>query len=255
MPGTGKIAFEIVPAPKFRMMSRAASAPWPEAIMSCHLRPCGSAMIAGSPPKMSGKKPMPSEWSATTRKSSGRDSLTGWPEFDRDLLPARELERVGRGEPGAEGTRVEGERRVQVRVAEERAGGVVPARVGGVGRLAREGLGEGGRVGLPGVLGEGHEPGRPRARARRDSGRHQRDDALLASKRMGGLRVPRHGSPATAKRHTRNARAKLARMAMGKTTAAPSVHPLEEVRVPASARARWPRGPSRGPGTRARRTR
>ena len=27
----------------------------------------------------SGKKPMPSEWSATTRKSSGRESFTGCP--------------------------------------------------------------------------------------------------------------------------------------------------------------------------------
>ena len=48
-------------------------------IMSYHLRPVGSARISGLPAKRSGKKPMLSEWSATTRKSSGRESLAGWP--------------------------------------------------------------------------------------------------------------------------------------------------------------------------------
>ena len=81
------MAFEIVPVPKFRMMSSAASAPCPEWIISFHFRPCGSAMIVGSPPTMSGKKPKPSEWSATTRKSSGRESFTGCPLFDVTSSP------------------------------------------------------------------------------------------------------------------------------------------------------------------------
>ena len=81
------MALEIVPAPKLRMMSIAASAPLPEVIMSCHFRPCGSAMMAGSPPTISGKKPKPSEWSATTRKSSGRESFTGCPVFEVTCSP------------------------------------------------------------------------------------------------------------------------------------------------------------------------
>jgi hypothetical protein len=61
VPGKGMIALEIVPLPKLVMMSMAASAPLPEWIISLHFRPCGSAMIFGSPPMSSGKKPMPSE--------------------------------------------------------------------------------------------------------------------------------------------------------------------------------------------------
>ena len=61
------------------MISIAASEPLPALIMSYHLRPVGSARISGLPAKRSGKKPMLSEWSATTRKSSGRDSFTGCP--------------------------------------------------------------------------------------------------------------------------------------------------------------------------------
>ena len=72
-------AFGNVPCEKLPMISMAASAPWPDWIMSYHLRPVGSASISGLPANRSGKKPMLSEWSATTRKSSGRESLAGWP--------------------------------------------------------------------------------------------------------------------------------------------------------------------------------
>ena len=61
------------------MISMAAAAPWPDWIMSYHLRPVGLARSSGLPAIRSGKKPMLSEWSATTRKSSGRDSFAGWP--------------------------------------------------------------------------------------------------------------------------------------------------------------------------------
>ena len=44
-------------------------------------------MMSGVPAKMSGKNPKPSEWSVTTRKSSGRDSFTFWPVDDTISLP------------------------------------------------------------------------------------------------------------------------------------------------------------------------
>jgi hypothetical protein len=61
------------------MISMAASGPLPDPIMSYHRRPVGSASTSGLPANRSGKKPMLSEWSATTMKSSGRDSFTRWP--------------------------------------------------------------------------------------------------------------------------------------------------------------------------------
>ena len=61
------------------MISSAASAPFPDVIISYHLRPVGFASTSGFPARRSGKKPMLSEWSATTRKSRGRESFTGWP--------------------------------------------------------------------------------------------------------------------------------------------------------------------------------
>ena len=117
------------------MMSIAASAPLPDWIMSYHFLPCGSASTSGSPAKSSGKKPMPSEWSATTRKSSGRDELHRLAARRGDLLAPGEAVGIARGEPRAECARVHRERGVQVRVAEERAGREVAARVGRVGRL------------------------------------------------------------------------------------------------------------------------
>ena len=73
------IAWGNVPCEKAMMISIAASAPLPLWIMSYHLRPVGSARMLCAPANRSGKKPMLSEWSATTRKSSGRESFTGWP--------------------------------------------------------------------------------------------------------------------------------------------------------------------------------
>ena len=67
------------PSPKAAMISSAASAPLPEWIMSYQRRPFGLASSSGFPAIRSGKNPMLSEWSATTRKSSGRESLAGWP--------------------------------------------------------------------------------------------------------------------------------------------------------------------------------
>ena len=63
------------------MISIAASMPFcpPAITMSYQRRPVGSASMAGSPPWSFGKKPMLSEWSATTRKSRGRESFTGSP--------------------------------------------------------------------------------------------------------------------------------------------------------------------------------
>jgi hypothetical protein len=61
------------------MSSMTTPTPWPSWIMSYQRRPVGSAIIAGSPEASSEKKPIWSEWSATTRKSSGRDSWTGRP--------------------------------------------------------------------------------------------------------------------------------------------------------------------------------
>ena len=61
------------------MIWMAASAPPPDWTRSYHWRPVGSASISGLPANRSGKKPMLSEWSATTRKSSGRESFTGCP--------------------------------------------------------------------------------------------------------------------------------------------------------------------------------
>ena len=66
-------------APKARTIcSAAATACSPPArTMSCQRRPFGSDRTSGSPATSRGKKPMPSEWSATTRKSSGRERRTG----------------------------------------------------------------------------------------------------------------------------------------------------------------------------------
>ena len=69
-----------VPWQNATMIWTAASAPCPDCIMSYHLRPVGSASSSGLPAIRSGKNPMLSEWSATTRKSSGRDSFTGCPD-------------------------------------------------------------------------------------------------------------------------------------------------------------------------------
>ena len=44
-------------------------------------------MMAGAPPTTCGKKPKPSEWSATTRKSSGRESFTGCPVLEVTSSP------------------------------------------------------------------------------------------------------------------------------------------------------------------------
>ena len=49
----------------------------PVCTMLCQRRPFGSARISGSPAISRGKRPMASEWSATTRKSSGRERRTG----------------------------------------------------------------------------------------------------------------------------------------------------------------------------------
>ena len=62
---------------------------------------------------------MLSEWSATTRKSSGRDSLTALPARGGDLLSLGEPVRVGRAETAAERAGIHRHRRVQMRVAEE----------------------------------------------------------------------------------------------------------------------------------------
>ena len=78
VPGVGN-PFGIKPLPKLVMMSRAACAPFPELISSYHFRPCGVASRPASPPVSCGKKPMPSEWSATTMKSSGRESFARCP--------------------------------------------------------------------------------------------------------------------------------------------------------------------------------
>ena len=59
----------------------------PRWIISYQRFPVASASNLGSPSKRRGKKPMLSEWSATTMKSSGRDSLTGSPVDDTTSSP------------------------------------------------------------------------------------------------------------------------------------------------------------------------
>ena len=101
------------------MISIAASAPLPDCIMSYQRGPVGSASIAGLPANRSGKKPMLSEWSATTRKSSGRDSLTRCP-LEAVISSPLAKRYASRGlEAAAERAGVHRDRRVQVRVAEE----------------------------------------------------------------------------------------------------------------------------------------
>ena len=58
--------------------------------LSYQRRPVGSASRSGLPPSSFGKKPMLSEWSATTRKSSGRDSLARLAVDDVTSSPLRE---------------------------------------------------------------------------------------------------------------------------------------------------------------------
>jgi hypothetical protein len=77
VPGKYMSSFGNVPWENWTTMSIAASAPFPACTRSYHFLPVGFARIFASPLKRSGKNPMLSEWSATTRKSSGRDSLTG----------------------------------------------------------------------------------------------------------------------------------------------------------------------------------
>ena len=80
-PGLESRASGKVPCEKAMMISTAALTPsWPPACtISYHFLPVGSASISGSPPNNLGKKPILSEWSATTRKSSGLDNFTGTP--------------------------------------------------------------------------------------------------------------------------------------------------------------------------------
>ena len=70
-----------MPREKLSMISSAALTPSspPVCTMSYQRRPVGSASISGLPAKSAGKKPILSEWSEMTRKSSGRDSFTRSP--------------------------------------------------------------------------------------------------------------------------------------------------------------------------------
>ena len=61
---------------KRSMISRATSSPLPAWTLSYHSLPVGSDSRCAAPALRSGKKPMLSEWSATTRKSSGMASRT-----------------------------------------------------------------------------------------------------------------------------------------------------------------------------------
>ena len=80
--------------------------------MSYQRRPVGSASISGSPANSRGKKPMLSEWSATTRKSSGRDEPHGLAaSTEITSSPLREAVGVARAEAGAEGAGVHREAR------------------------------------------------------------------------------------------------------------------------------------------------
>ena len=83
---------------------------------------------------------MLSEWSATTRKSSGARQLGRLARGRRDLLALGEAIGIARRQPRSEGARIERERRVQMRVAEERPGREVAARIGRIGPLGREEL-------------------------------------------------------------------------------------------------------------------
>ena len=77
-PGRNLSAFGNLPRENESMISSAALTPLspPAWTRSYQRLPVGSASISGLPEKRAGKKPMLSEWSATTRKSSGRESLT-----------------------------------------------------------------------------------------------------------------------------------------------------------------------------------
>ena len=68
--------------------SAAATAVWPpSSTMPFQRRPSSLAIISGSPAISIGKKPMPSEWSEITRKSSGRPSLTRSPVAETTSSP------------------------------------------------------------------------------------------------------------------------------------------------------------------------
>ena len=94
--------------------------------MSDHFLPVGSARSSGFSANRSGKNPMLSEWSATTRKSSGRESFAFCPARGRHLLAACEAVAILDAEAVAECAGVHRHGRVQVRVAE-----VHPRRVRG----------------------------------------------------------------------------------------------------------------------------
>ena len=103
------------------MISIAASAPLPDLIMSYHLRPVGSARSSGLPAKRSREEAHVVRVVGDDEEIERPRQLRRLAARGRDLLAAREAIGVARAEPRAERARVDRERRVQVRVAEERA--------------------------------------------------------------------------------------------------------------------------------------
>ncbi len=128
VPGSGN-PFGNWPLPKLVMMSTAACAPLPELISSYHLRPCGVASSRGSPPNQLRKETETVRVIAHDDEIERARQLHALAARSRDLLALAKTIGVPRREPAAERARVHRERRVQVRVAEERARGKVPSRV------------------------------------------------------------------------------------------------------------------------------
>ncbi len=89
------MAFEIVPVPKLRMMSSAASAPWPEAIMSCHFRPCGIGHDVRGPADDQREEAEAVRVVGDHQEVERARELHRLPAVRGDLLAAREAEGVG----------------------------------------------------------------------------------------------------------------------------------------------------------------
>ena len=140
--------------------------------------------------------------------------LHALPARRHDLLALREAVGVTRADPGAEGSRVHREGRVEVRVAEERARGEAPARIGGVRGLLEDPLGRR-LVERAGVRG-GRRLG-PRRHGKAKA-QHERDDH--------GESLDRHGLSAPSRRVVRTRRHPVIRAANRPTNQTAATIPM-----------------------------
>ena len=100
-------------------MSMAASAPWPDWIMSYHLRPSGSARISGFPAEQVGEEAHIVGMVGDDEEIERPRQLRRLTRRRHDLLASGEAIGIARSEPCAERAGIHRKGRVQMRIAEE----------------------------------------------------------------------------------------------------------------------------------------